>query len=173
MIIYDDHKWWSYMMIIYDDHLWWSYMMIIYDDHLGVIWRSSGRHLGVIWDPFGSHLGSIWRHLGGWRLKRHLEARSHIMCLTLEQNAKVLLKCKLYDMFLRVPSIMAAYLQLDLLAGSVTDPADFARPLNKTNTNTQTQILNTQTQYHWIIHKPKYMSEWLFLSATKSIQWAL
>ena len=59
--------------------------------------ESSGRHLGAVWDPFRSHLGAIWepfgRHLGGWRLKRHLEARSHIMCLTLEQNAKVLFKC--------------------------------------------------------------------------------
>ena len=61
--------------------------------HLGVIWESSGGHLGDIWESFGIHLGAIWdpfrRHLGGWRLKRHLEARSHIMCLTLEQNAKV------------------------------------------------------------------------------------
>ena len=112
--------------------------MIIWESsgsHLGVIWGSSGRHLGVIWDPFGSHLGSIWRHLGGWRLKRHLEARSHIMCLTLEQNAKVPLTFQFYEVFLRVPSIMTAYLQQDLLAGSVPDPAHLARPLYQDREN--------------------------------------
>ena len=143
MIIYNDNIWWQCMMIIYDDHTWWSYMMIIYDDHiwwssgshLGAIWGSSGRHLGVIWDPFGSHLGSIWRHLGGWRLKRHLEARSHIMCLTLEQIAKVPLQFKIYEVFLRVPSIMTAYLQQDLLAGSVPDPGDSSRALYQDREN--------------------------------------
>ena len=127
------------MMIIYDDHMWWSYMMIIYDDHLGVIWEPSGGHLGDIWESFGIHLGAIWdpfrRHLGGWRLKRHLEARSHIMCLTLEQNAKVIFKCQFVVVFLRVPSIMAAYLQLDLLPGSVPDPAKAARPLYQDRKN--------------------------------------
>ena len=113
--------------------------MIIYDDHLGIIWELSGSHLGVIWETVGSHLGAIWdpfgRHLGGWRLKRHLEARSHIMCLTLEQNAKVPFKFQFYEVFLRVPSIMAAYLQLDLLAGSATDPAHLARPLYQDREN--------------------------------------
>ena len=143
MIIFDDHTWWSYMMIIHDDHLWWSYLVIIYDDHirwssgshLGVIWGSSGKHLGAIWDPFGSHLGSIWRHLGGWRLKRHLEARSHIMCLTLEQNAKVPLKCWFYIVFLRVPSIMAAYLQLDLSPAAADGAAKESRPLYQDRKN--------------------------------------
>ena len=34
MVIYDDHKSWSYMTIIYDGHLWWLYMMIVCDDHI-------------------------------------------------------------------------------------------------------------------------------------------
>ena len=155
MIIHDDNIWWQYMMIIYDDNLWWSYMMITYDYH---IWQSymmiindhhhichlgssgshlgsSGRHLGVIWDPFGIHLGSIWRHLGGWRLKRHLEARSHMMCLTLEQNATVPLKLQFYEVFLRVPPIMTAYLQQHLLPGSVPDPGDSSRALYQDREN--------------------------------------
>ena len=143
MIVYEENIWWSYMMITYDYHIWQSYMMIINDHHhichLGVIWESSGRHLGVIWDPFGSHLEAIWdpfrRHLGGWRLKRHLEARSHVMCLILEQNANVLFKFKFYDVFLRVPSIMAAYLQLVLLPGSAPDPTHLARPLYQDREN--------------------------------------
>ena len=125
------------MMIKYDDHLG-----VIWEpsgSHLGVIWGSSGRQLGVIWEPFGSHLGAIWdpfgRHLGGWRLKRHLEARSHIMCLTLEQNAKVPFKCQFYEVFLRVPSIMAAYLQLDLLTGSAADPGYSSRALYQDREN--------------------------------------
>ena len=125
------------MMIIYDDHLG-----VIWEpsgSHLGVIWGSSGRQLGVIWEPFGSHLGAIWdpfgRHLGGWRLKRHLEARSHIMCLTLEQNAKSSLKCQFYIVFLRVPSIMAAYLQLDLSAAAVNGARHRPRPLYQDREN--------------------------------------
>ena len=114
-------------------------MMIIYDDHLGVIWEPSGSHLVVIWESFWSHLGAIWdpfgRHLGGWRLKRHLEARSHIMCLTLEQNAKVPLTFKFYEVFLRVPSIMTAYLQQDLLPGSVPDPGYSSRALYQDREN--------------------------------------
>ena len=106
-------------------------MIIIIIYVIWVIWNS----LGIILDPFGSHLGSIWRHLEGWRLKRHLEARSHIMCLTLEQNAKVPLTFKFYAVFLRVPSIMAAYLQLDLLAGSAPDPIHLARPLYQDRKN--------------------------------------
>ena len=112
-----------------------SHLGVIYYHHLGVIWELSGGHLGDSWESFGSHLGSIWRHLGGWRLKRHLEARSHIMFLTLEQNAKVPFKLQFYDVFLRVPSIMAAYLLQDLLPGSVTDPADLARPLYQDRKN--------------------------------------
>ena len=34
MVIYDDHKSWSYMTFIYDGHLWWLYMMIVCDDHI-------------------------------------------------------------------------------------------------------------------------------------------
>ena len=94
----------------------------------GIIWESSGRHLGTTWDPFG-------RHLGGWRLKRHLEVRSHITCLTLEQNAKVPLQFQLYEVFLRVPSIMTAYLQQDLLAGSVPDPGYSSRALYQDREN--------------------------------------
>ena len=132
------------MMIIYDDHIWLSYMTIIYDDHQwssssymssGVIWESSGSHLGDIWESFGIHLGSIWRHLGGWRLKRHLEARSHIMCLTLEHNATVPLKFWFHDVFLRVPPIMTAYLQQHLLPGSVPDPGDSSRALHQDREN--------------------------------------
>ena len=78
-------------------------MMITYDDPVGIIWESSGGHLEYIWEsfgihlgpigePFGSHLGSIWRHLGGWRLKRHLEVRSQITSLPLPCNATVPLK---------------------------------------------------------------------------------
>ena len=143
MIIYDDHIWWS---------LGWSYMMIIWESsgsHLGVIWGSSGRHLGVIWDPFVSHLGSIWRHLGGWRLKRHLEARSHIMCLTLEQNAKVPSTFQSYAVFLRVPSIMTAYLLQDLLAGSATDPAQVARPLYQDRENPYSWRLFGEYMISW------------------------
>ena len=114
-------------------------MMIIYDDHLGVIWELSESHLGVIWETVGNHLGAIWdpfwRHLGGWRMKRHLEARSHIMCLTLEQNAKVPFEFQFYDVFLRVPSIMTAYLLQDLLAGSATDPGYSSRPLYQDREN--------------------------------------
>ena len=55
--------------------------MIIWESsgsQLGAIWESSGRQLGIIWEPFG-------RHMGGWMLKMHLGARSHIMCLTLNR----------------------------------------------------------------------------------------
>ena len=108
-----------------------------------IIWESSGSYLGVIWggiwETVGSNLGAIWdpfgRHLGGWRLKRHLEARSHIMCLTLEQNAKVPLTFQFYDVCFRVPSIMTAYLQQDLLAGRVPDPGDSSRALYQDREN--------------------------------------
>ena len=97
--------------------------------------ESSGKHLGT----FGIHFGALWepfgRHLGGRRVKRHLEARSHIMCLTLEHNAKVPFRFQFYDVFLRVPSIMAAYLQLVLLPGSAADPAYLARPLYQDREN--------------------------------------
>ena len=89
----------------------------------------------IIWESSGRHLVAIWRHLGGWRLKRHLEARSHIMCLTLEQNAKVPLKLQFYNVFLRVPSIMTAYLQQDLLPGSVPDPGYSSRALYQDREN--------------------------------------
>ena len=153
-------------MIIYDDHIWWSYMMIIWESsgsHLGVIWGSSGRHLGVIWDPFGSHLGSIWRHLGGWRLKKHLEARSHIMCLTLEQNAKVPFKFQFHEGFLRVPSIMAAYLQLVLLPGSAGDPAYLARPLYQDREN----------PYSWRLFGELNLKQNKCLTWTKPVCWCL
>ena len=84
---------------------------IIYDE-------SFGSHLGVIWDPFGRHLASIWRHLAGWRLKRHLEVRSQITSLPLQQNAKVPLKFQFHEGFLRVPSIMTADLQQHLMPAS-------------------------------------------------------
>ena len=139
--------WWSYMMIKWGDHIWWSYTMIIYDDHiwwssgshLGAIWEPSGGHLGDIWESFGIHLGAIWgpfgRHLGGWRLKRHLEARSHIMCLALEQNAKVLFKCWFYIVFLRVPSIMAAYLRTDMSPAAADGAGHTSRPLYQDRKN--------------------------------------
>ena len=152
MITYDDHTWWSYVMIIYDDHIWCSYMMSIFDDHiscddpLGVIWESSGGHLediwesfgihlGSIWEPFGSHLGSIWRHLGGWRLKRHLEVRSQITSLPLQQNAKVPLKFQFHEGVLRVPSIMTAYLQQHLVPTCVNDSRDSSRALYQDREN--------------------------------------
>ena len=34
IIIYDDRKWWSHMMIIYGHLMWWSFMSITYDDHI-------------------------------------------------------------------------------------------------------------------------------------------
>ena len=101
---------------------------VCYHD-LGGIWEASGRHLGGIWEASGSLLVSIWRQLGGWRLKRHLEGRSQIMCLTLQRNAKVPLKCQFHEGLLRVPSIMTAYLQSDMVGGFFTDPADRSRAL--------------------------------------------
>ena len=118
-------------MIIYDDHIWLSYRAIIYDDHE---WSSS--HMSS-----GRHLGSIWRHLGGWRLKRHVEVRSHIMCLTLEQNAKAALKFQFYEGVVRVPSIMTAYLQSDLCHGFSPDPAYRSRALYQHRENPYSRSL--------------------------------
>ena len=103
--------------------------------HLGIIWESSGNHLGEIRKSFGSLLGSIWRHLGGWRLKRHLEVRSQITSLPLQRNAKVALKFQFHEGVLRVPSIMTAYLQQHLLPGSVPDPGDRSRALYQDREN--------------------------------------
>ena len=103
--------------------------------HLGGIWEVSGRHLGGIWKPSGSLLGSIWRQLAGWRLKRHLEGRSQIMCLTLEQNAKVPLEFKFHEGLLRVPSIMTAYLQSDMGAGFSTVTSYRSRALYQDHDN--------------------------------------
>ena len=108
-----------------------SYMMMMYDD----IWKSFGSHLGVIWDPFGSHVGSIWRHLAGWRLKRHLEARSQITSLPLQRNAKVPLKFQFHEGFLRVPSIMTAYLQQHLLPAGVDVSSYSSRALYQDREN--------------------------------------
>ena len=146
MITYEDHTWWSYMMIIFDAHIWWTYMMITYDDPLGGIWGSSGSHLediwesfgihlGAIWEPFGSHLGSIWKHLGGWRLKRHLEVRSQITSLPLQQNAKVAFKFQFHEGVLRVPSTTTAYLQQHLVPTCVNDSSDSSRPLYQDREN--------------------------------------
>ena len=147
MITHDYRRWQSddepqcsssYMMIIYDAQIWWSSVIIIIYviwGHLGVIWKSFGSHLGVIWDPFGSHLGSIWRHLAGWRLKRHLEARSQITSLPLQRNAKVPLKFQFHEGFLRVPSIMTAYLQQHLLPTCVDDSSDSSRALYQDREN--------------------------------------
>ena len=126
MIIQDDHIWWSYMIIINDHHhMWWSYMMLIYDDYQ---WSSSYMSSGIIWESSGSHLGE-------WRLKRHLEVRSHITCLTLEQNAKVPLKFKFHDGFVMVPLSLAAYLQQYLRAAASADPRYPARPLYQDREN--------------------------------------
>ena len=131
MIIYDDHTWWS----SHDDHIWWSYMMMIWESsgsHLGVIWGSSGRHLGVIWEPFGSHLGSIWETSGRMEAEEasggqisYYVPHSRTEC---KSSIKIL---EFYEVFLRVPSIMTAYLRLqDLRAGSVHGSQRIlARPL--------------------------------------------
>ena len=63
-------------------------------EHLGAFWEASGRDLGVIWEAFG---GLEAQEASG----RHLEVRSHKYCTTLEQNAKVALKCHFYEAFLR------------------------------------------------------------------------
>ena len=69
---------------------------LLFDQNIQIKMESCGGHMWHISGKGGTgrHLGHIWGHLGGWRLKRHLEARSHIMCLTLERNAKVPLKCQ-------------------------------------------------------------------------------
>ena len=146
--LHDNDVCWSSMNIImhvvitehhiYDNDVCWSSMNIImyvviiehhHVCHLGGSWEASGKHLGEIMKSFGSLLGSIWRQLGGRRLKRHLEVRSHIMCLTLERNAKAALKCQFHEEVLMVPSIMTAYLQSDMSGGFSPDLSDRSRAL--------------------------------------------
>ena len=78
-------------------------------------------------------LGGIWEAFGGVEAEeasgKHLEGRSQIMCLTLEQNATSPLKFKLYDGVLMVPSIMNAYLLSDMSGGFSSDPSDRSRAL--------------------------------------------
>ena len=135
--IYIYITWWSHMISIPENH-----MMSIKDHHhvchlgssgihLGVIWQTLGIHLGSICNPFGKHL----EHLGGWRLNRHLEVRSHIMCLTLEQNAKVALTIQTHEGVLMVPSIMTSHSQQHLPPGGAPDPGDSSSPLYQDREN--------------------------------------
>ena len=116
MIIYNDkiryNAWWSHTIITYDHRIWWSSMIII----IYVIWG----HLGVIWETFGSHLRAFGIHLETSGRVEAEEARSHIMCLALQRNAKVPLKCQFHEGVLRVPSIMTAFLQSDMVGGFST-----------------------------------------------------
>ena len=86
----------------FSTHLQWcwpSISMTFFNQNIQIKAESWGGHLWHILGKggTGSLLGSVWRQLAGWRLKTHLEARSHIMCLTLERNVKVALQLWFYE----------------------------------------------------------------------------
>ena len=95
-------------------------------------WEPSGRHLGgsrrLQEAPGGSR--KLQEAPGGSRRLREVKSDT-----PLSYNAKSSPKCQYYILFLRVPFALTAYLQQDLLAGSVPDPAYLARPLYQDREN--------------------------------------
>ena len=95
-------------------------------NHLGGIWEASGRHLGGIWEAFGEAFGEAWLAEGSRRLQ---EAPRRKIDTPLQQNAKVILKCKLHYVFLRVGVTKYCKLQGTVLPGSFNGASAQSRPL--------------------------------------------
>ena len=97
--------------------------------------ETSGRHLGGIWEASGKHLGGIWEASGRMEAEEASggQISNYVPHSATECNSSI--KCQFHEGLLRVPSIMTAYLQLDMVGGFWADPAYRSRALYQDREN--------------------------------------